>query len=73
MAADLVRRIRSHAALLAETPGEIGVARPELAPGLRSFPSPPFVLFFRYSDGRVEIARILHERRDVERQDLGGD
>jgi len=30
-------------------------------------------LFFRYAGDRVEIARILHERQDVQRHDLSGE
>lgn len=67
VAAELVRRIQSHVRMLAETHGAIGVARPELAEDLRSFPSPPFVLFFRYAADRLQVVRILHERQDVDR------
>lgn len=62
----MVERIRSRCELIADTPGEIGTARPEIAAGIRSFPVPPFVLFFRYGDAEVQVARILHERQDIE-------
>jgi len=53
--------------MLAETPGEIGTVRSEILEGVRSFPAPPYVLFFRYSNGEVQVARVLHERQDVRR------
>lgn len=67
IAAELVRRIRARCLMLAETPGEIGTARPELVEGIRTFPTSPYVLFFRYREDEVQIVRILHERQDVER------
>ena len=71
IATEVVLRLRSKCELLAETPGELGTARPELGAALRSFPVPPHVLFFRYpSEGVVEVIRILHERQDVESQQI---
>lgn len=67
IAAELVRRIRARCLMLAEAPGEIGTARPELVEGIRSLPTSPYVLFFRYREDEVQIVRILHERQDVER------
>jgi plasmid stabilization system protein ParE len=51
--------------LIAETPGTIGQRRNEIEPGLRSFPVPPHVVYFRFSGDTVGIARILHGRREV--------
>ncbi|HYW09712.1 MAG TPA: type II toxin-antitoxin system RelE/ParE family toxin [Longimicrobium sp.] len=65
VAANVVRGIRSACQLLADTPGEIGHARDELRPGVRSMPTPPHVVFFRYAGGIIEVVRILHERQDV--------
>jgi toxin ParE1/3/4 len=65
IAARVVSRIREKCELLAETPGEIGRARPELGAGVRSFPVPPHVLFFRYRDTVLQVIRILHERQDL--------
>jgi toxin ParE1/3/4 len=39
-------------------------ARDEVAPGLRSVLSQPYVVFYRVKDDRVEIARVLHGRRN---------
>jgi toxin ParE1/3/4 len=39
-------------------------ARDEVAPSLRSVLSQPYVIFYRIQGDRVEVARILHERRN---------
>jgi toxin ParE1/3/4 len=67
VAMNVAARIRDMCRLLAETPGTLGAAREEILPGLRSFPIPPHVLFIRYSEDSVEIVRILHGRRDIDR------
>jgi len=66
IAAKVIVRIRERCLLLAETAGEIGVERPELREGVRSFPVPPHILFFRFRADEVEIVRVLRERRDIE-------
>ena len=50
--------------LLASHP-EMGRAREELAPGLRSFPIGAFVLFYRHAARGIEVARILRGSRDI--------
>ncbi len=71
IATEVVLRLRSKCDLLAETPGELGTARPELGAAIRSFPVSPHVLFFRYPcDELVEVIRILHERQDVKSQEI---
>ena len=60
-----VAKIRKQCRQLARFPG-IGRSREELAPGLRSFAVPPFVIFFQVHDRAVEIARVLHGARDLE-------
>lgn len=71
IATEVVLRLRSKCELLAETPGELGAARPELGAAIRSFPVSPHVLFFRYpGDEVLEVIRILHERQDVESQGI---
>jgi toxin ParE1/3/4 len=39
-------------------------ARDEVLPGLRSVPVHPHTIFHRVNDGVVEIARVLHGRRN---------
>jgi plasmid stabilization system protein ParE len=43
----------------------MGRPRDELVSGLRSVLVPPHVIFYRAFDERVEVARILHQRRDL--------
>jgi len=38
--------------------------RDELMPGLRSALVHPYVIFYRIEAGKVEIVRVLHERRN---------
>ncbi len=49
---------------LAEFPG-MGRPRTELRPMLRSFVSPPFVIFYRRKGDDIHVFRVLHERRDI--------
>ena len=65
MIASIVGRFR----LLAEHP-RIGVARPELSPGLRSYAAPgtPYAIFYLPRERGVDIVRILHGTRDLARQ-----
>jgi toxin ParE1/3/4 len=39
-------------------------ARDEVLPGLRSVLVHPYTIFYRVKNGVVEIARVVHERRD---------
>jgi toxin ParE1/3/4 len=50
--------------ILARSPG-IGRARPELGPGVRRFVVSPYLIFFRASTMGIEIARVLHGRRNI--------
>ncbi|MRR51492.1 MAG: type II toxin-antitoxin system RelE/ParE family toxin [Rhodocyclaceae bacterium] len=44
----------------------MGRERPELAPGLRSWPTTtPYILFYLVDEAGVVVARILHHARDV--------
>jgi toxin ParE1/3/4 len=38
--------------------------RDELMPGMRSALVPPYVIFYRIGDNKVEIVRVLHGRRN---------
>ena len=40
-------------------------ARDELAPGLRSVLVHPYIIFYRVQDETVQIARVLHGRRNL--------
>ncbi len=51
---------------LADMPS-IGRRREELSPGLRSVPEGSYVVFYRPADDGVQIVRVLHGARDIER------
>ncbi|HEX6016079.1 MAG TPA: type II toxin-antitoxin system RelE/ParE family toxin [Geminicoccaceae bacterium] len=61
----LIDRVMTAARLLAEHP-QIGRERPELSPGLRSFPVWPYVIFYRPIGGGARILRIVHGHQDLE-------
>ncbi|MGO8836791.1 MAG: type II toxin-antitoxin system RelE/ParE family toxin [Limisphaerales bacterium] len=56
--------IVSHFPKLAAMP-QIGRARKELSPRLRSFPVGRYIIFYRPMENGVEIARVLHGARDI--------
>ena len=44
----------------------MGRARPELATGVRSWPtSTPYVLFYVVNEQSITVLRVLHHARDV--------
>jgi toxin ParE1/3/4 len=51
---------------LADMPG-MGRRREELSPGLRSVPEGNYVVFYRPAEDGVQIVRVLHGARDIER------
>jgi toxin ParE1/3/4 len=63
-ASDLLRDFESKLQLLSRFPGA-GPARPELRPGLPSFPVGDYLLFYRPIRGGVELIRVLHGARDL--------
>jgi toxin ParE1/3/4 len=65
-AAKLIARFKEQAASLARSPG-IGRPRPEFQPRLRSFPVSRYVLFYRPVEGGIEVVRVLHGMRDIDR------
>jgi toxin ParE1/3/4 len=50
---------------IAELPGLLGSARPELLPDLRSMPHGNYLIFFRYADATFEVVNILEGHRDI--------
>lgn len=64
-AARLIARIKERAISLAERPG-LGRPREELAPKLRSVAIASYALFYRPLDDGIEVARVLHGRRDID-------
>jgi toxin ParE1/3/4 len=51
---------------------ESGRLREELAPGLRSFPVAPYMIFYRPEDDTIHVLRIVHGHRDLRRIFKGG-
>jgi toxin ParE1/3/4 len=52
--------------MLASMP-QTGRRRDELEPNLRSFPEGSYVVFYREIDQGIEIIRVLHGSRDIDR------
>lgn len=59
-------RLEGKAMKLAEFKN-IGVDRPELAPDLKSFPVDRYVLYYRNNSSGIELVRVLHGSRDINR------
>ena len=51
---------------LASSP-HMGRSRGELSPGLRSLTVEDYIIFYRPTENGVEVVRVLHGRRDIER------
>ncbi|HUB23791.1 MAG TPA: type II toxin-antitoxin system RelE/ParE family toxin [Tepidisphaeraceae bacterium] len=62
----LLRRIDAKLVLYAENP-RMGRQRDEIASDLRSFPVGNYVIFYRPVSGGIEVARVLHGARDINR------
>ena len=60
-----VRLLRGKCGILAANP-HIGRERPELCPGIRSYPVGRYVIFYRVLGDAVEIVNIIHGSRDIE-------
>ena len=59
-------KLREQCRRLAQIPGMVGRARPELHPDIRSFPFGNYVICFRYQDTTLEIVTIIEGHRDIE-------
>lgn len=65
----LIDRLTDSMDLLAEAP-LAGRARPEFGAKLRSFFVRGYAIFYVVSPGGIEIARVLHERLDIDPADF---
>lgn len=65
----LIRRIGASLELLAERP-MMGPATPHIADGLRKHPVGSYVVYYMPAPAGVEVVRVLHSSRDVERVDF---
>jgi toxin ParE1/3/4 len=73
VALKFIDRLHQQCARLAELPGMLGRARPELGADIRSFAIQSHVIFFRYGPGTVEIINILDGHRDIDSHFTGAD
>jgi toxin ParE1/3/4 len=59
----LIDSITARFAMLAGAP-EAGPVRNDIGAGVRMFPVKPYIIYYRKARGYIQIARILHGRRD---------
>lgn len=64
-AIEFTDHLKRRCARLADLPGTLGTARPDVRADLRSVPHKGYVIFFRYTNDAVEIVNVLHASRDV--------
>jgi len=62
-----LKELRRAFGTIAQTP-KIGRSREELAPELRSFQVGNHIIFYKESKVGINVARILHSKRDIEHQ-----
>lgn len=61
----MLDQIEAEAIRLLDQP-RMGRERPELSPGIRSWPtSTPYILFYFPNEHGVVVARVLHHARDI--------
>jgi toxin ParE1/3/4 len=61
-----IANILNRLPMLAQFP-DIGQVRDDLVEKLRSFPVKPYIVFYIKLDDGIEIVRILHHSRDIDR------
>lgn len=62
--AQVIDRLATAMEKLAQFP-MMGKPRDEVRPHLRSFPSKPFIIFYRRTRTGIHVMRILHQRQDL--------
>lgn len=62
----IIDRLTTVMEMLTQFPA-MGRPRDEILSKLRSFASPPFLIFYRRKGDEIHIVRVLHERRDIEK------
>jgi toxin ParE1/3/4 len=60
----LLDQIYEKCRLLSRSP-KVGRKRPELNRSIRTFPVGNYVIFYREGATGIEVARVLHGRRDI--------
>src|SRR4030095_4301339 len=58
-------KLDRHCQNLAEVPF-MGIARPDIAPDIRSFSAAPYTIYYRRVPDGVEIMRVMHQARALE-------
>ena len=61
----LMDAVKEKCQTLASMP-EMGKAREELAPSLRSFPAGRYIIFYRPAGNGIEVIRVLSGYRDID-------
>lgn len=62
----MMRMLLERCRLLADSP-RMGRPRPELRARMRSYPAPPYLIFYRTGREDIYVMRFVHERRDLSR------
>ncbi len=66
LALKYTEKLRQQCRKLAELPGTMGRARPELMEDVRSLPHDSYIILFRYRGSLLEIISIIEGHRDIE-------
>lgn len=61
-----IANILNRLPMLAQFP-DMGQLRDDLGERLRSFPVKPYIVFYIKRDDGIEVVRILHSSRDIDR------
>jgi toxin ParE1/3/4 len=61
-----VQRLRAQCRNLAKLPGTLGQPRPDLWPGLRTFPRNGYLIVFQYAGDVLEIVNVVESHRDID-------
>ena len=61
-----IANILNRLPMLAQFP-DLGQMRDDLGEKLRSFPLKPYIVFYTKLDDGIEVVRILHQSRDIDR------
>src|SRR5436305_2071325 len=60
-----IRRLRAQCLHIAGLSATLGRARPELQPGVRSFPFEGYLVVMRYTGDVLEIVNVIEGHRDI--------
>jgi toxin ParE1/3/4 len=64
---ETVQKIRDRCLSYANQP-ELGERRPEVGSDLRSFSGGRYIIYYHATSEGIEVVRVLHSARDVDRQ-----